>query len=312
MLVSSAQVLSSITMVQAIAAIEQAVSRMSAGRIGVPASLGVAVADGTFHVKACASTPPDAAGIFVAKVNANFPGNPGVGRPTIQGAIAVFETGCGDLIAIIDSPSVTALRTAATTALVIRRLAPRGACVATVVGCGALGRFHVEALAACGIRRCHVFDKLSQRADALARWARETLGIDCDAADAMRPATLASQIIVTCTPSRQAFLGPDDVRPGTLVAAVGADNESKSELDPALLAQARVVADLTVQCLKTGDLRRSPTQAVCGELADVVAGRVAATAMDEVVIFDSTGLAVQDLALCELLVAEPTQPRAVS
>ncbi|WP_284619047.1 ornithine cyclodeaminase family protein [Aquabacterium humicola] len=303
MLISSEQVLRDIQIGQAITAVEQALLRMGAGLVSAPVSMGVAVADGTFHVKACTSTPPDAAGLFVAKINANFPANSATGRPTIQGAIAVFDTRHGDLLAIVDSPSITALRTAATTALVIRHLAPRDARVATVVGCGMQGRFHLEALQACGIQRVHLFDTVSPQARALAQWARVTLGINCEAVDDMRRATLASRVIVTCTPSRQAFLGADDVGPGTLVAAVGADNEGKSEIDPALLTRARVVTDLTAQCLKAGDLHHAPTSVVCGELADVVAGRVARTAADDIVVFDSTGLAVQDLALCELLVS---------
>ncbi len=303
MLITSAQVLSQITMNQAISAVEHAIARLGAGHVGAPVSLGVAVANGTFHVKACASASPDRANIFVAKINANFPANPSTGRPTIQGAIAVFDTRNGDVLAVVDSPSVTSLRTAATTGVVIRHLAPDNARVATVVGCGALGRFHIEAFKACGIDRIVVFDKELVRADAAARSAREALGIDCEATDNMRRSTLQSQVIVTCTPSRDPFLSRDDVSPGTLIAAVGADNESKSEIEPALLSVARVVTDLTAQCLKYGDLRHLPLKVVCGELTDVVADRVARTGADEIVIFDSTGLAVQDLALCELLVS---------
>ena len=303
MLIPSAQVLSHITMDQAIAAVEHAIAGLGAGHVGAPVSLGVAVENGTFHVKACASQVPDSANIFVAKVNANFPGNPGTGRPTIQGVIAVFDTRNGDIRAIVDSPSITGLRTAATTGLVIRHLAPRNAQVASVIGCGPLGRFHLEALNACGIRRIFVFDKEPRRAHAAAAWAREALDIVCEATDDMRRATQQSQIVVTCTPSRRPFLGREDVVPGTLIAAIGADNESKSEIEPALLDDARIVTDLTAQCLKSGDLRRAPSKAVCGELTDVVAGRVARTEAGEIVIFDSTGLAVQDLALCELLVS---------
>ena len=87
-----------------------------------------------------------------------------------------------------------------------------------------------------------------------------------------------------------------------MIAAVGADYENKAELEEGLLATARIVTDLKAQCQKYGDLRRSPQQEVCGELTDVVAGRVARTRENEIVIFDSTGLAVEDLALCELLV----------
>ena len=176
----------------------------------------------------------------------------------------MFDACNGDILAIVDSPSITALRTAATTAVVVRHLAPRGAHTATVVGCGVLGRFHLQALEACGLRRVYLFDQAFQRAEALAQWAREALDIDCEAVDEMRRATLASQIVVTCTPSRRPFLSSDDVRPGTLVAAVGADNEDKSEIEPDLLARARVVTDLTAQCLKaaTSTIRRSRPSAV--------------------------------------------------
>lgn len=302
MLISSAQVLRDITISRAITAVEHAILRMAAGHVGTPVSLAVAVADGTFHVKACASAPPDAAGLFVAKINANFPANAATGRPTIQGAIAVFDARNGDVRAIVDSPSITALRTAATTALVIRHLAPRDARVATVIGCGTQGRFHLEALAACGIRCVHLFDKANAQARAMAQWARDALDIDCEAVDELRRATLQSQVVVTCTPSRQPFLGSADVGPGTLVAAIGADNAGKSEIAPELLARSRVVTDLTAQCLEAGDLHHAPATAVCAELTDVVAGRVARTDTGEVVVFDSTGLAVQDLALCELLI----------
>ena len=130
---------------------------------------------GSFFTTNSATTSPDS-GLFVAKINANFPSNSDKGKPTVQGAIAVFDTRNGDLRAIVDSPSITALRTAATTALVIRHLAPHEARVATVVGCGVLGRFHLQALNACGFRRAYLFDKLHSRAHALAEWRRNGAG----------------------------------------------------------------------------------------------------------------------------------------
>lgn len=303
MLITSAQVLSRITMRDAIKAVEQAIQRLAASEISVPVSLGVTTANGSFHVKACASIAAHAANIFVAKVNANFPGNPAIGRPTIQGVIAVFNAANGDVCAIVDSSSITSLRTAATTAVTIRHLAPLGARSATVVGCGALGRFHVEALKACGITRVFVFDLDFALANALAMWAREVHAIECEAVEDMRHATMRSQIVVTCTSSREPFLSIGDVRAGTFIAAVGADNENKAELTQELLASTRIVADLTAQCMKYGEVRRAPQRDVCGELTDVIAGHVTRTGENEIAIFDSTGLAVQDLALCELLVA---------
>ena len=303
MFISSSEVSSRISMDQAIMAVEGVIARLGRGHVGAPVSLGVAVDRGTFHVKACAAANPGAANLFVAKVNANFPGNPAAGRPTIQGLITVFDAQNGEIRAIVDSPSITSLRTAATTGMVIRHLAPLNAQVATVIGCGALGRYHVAALKACGIGHVYLFDTDFARASAAVAWAEESLSMACDATENLRRATLQSQIVITCTPSTQPFLGVADVRPGTLIAAVGADNECKAEIESALLDEARIVTDLTTQCLKYGDLRRAPLKAVSGELTDVVADRVARTAPNEIVIFDSTGLAVQDLALCELLVS---------
>jgi ornithine cyclodeaminase/alanine dehydrogenase-like protein (mu-crystallin family) len=99
------------------------------------------------------------------------------------------------------------------------------------------------------------------------------------------------------------ILAAEHVRPGTFVAAVGADNERKSEIASSLLERARIVTDLSAQCRKIGDLRNAmPNETfVCGELADVVAGRIPRTGPNEIVVFDSTGLALEDLAVCQLL-----------
>ena len=302
--VSGAEVLARVDMPAAIEAVEAAFAARHAGSIGVPVSVGIAVPEGSFHVKACAG-PAAGGGLFVAKVNSNFPGNRSCdGLPTIQGVIAVFETAGGRLRALIDSPSVTALRTAATTAVALRHLAPTGARVATVVGCGALGRFHLEALAASRFEQVSVFDRVAARAEDAARWARSDLGLDCTAVAQMRRATLASPVVITCTTATEPFLGREDVRPGTFVAAVGADSERKAEIAAPLLAEARIVADSIEQCLKMGDLRNATAGGAraCGELADAVAGRVARTSAREIVVFDSTGLALEDLAVCALLV----------
>ena len=303
-IVSSAEILGRVSLRDAIDAVERAFLAFGAGHIDTPVSMGVTVSDGTFHVKACAASSPAHAQIFVAKINSNFPGNRACdGLPTIQGVVAVFDATTGKLRALMDSPSITNLRTAATTAVAIRHLARKGSQVATVVGCGVLGRFHVQALAECGFKRTNVFDIDTGRASELASWARETLGMECVAAKDLRMATLASEVVVTCTTSRVPYLKAGDVRPGTFIAAVGADSEGKSEIAASLLAEARIVTDLTAQCRKTGDLRNAmPNEAfVCGEMVDVVAGRVARTASDEIVVFDSCGLAVEDLALCALI-----------
>lgn len=297
-----AEVLARVPMRAAIHAVEAAYAALHRGAISPPASTAAAAEAGTFHVKTCVATAAYAP-VFVAKVNSNFPGNHACGGlPTIQGIVAVFETGSGRLRALIDSPAVTQLRTAATTAVAIARLARAGAATATLVGCGALGRFHMEALAECGFSRVALVDREGARAQELADWGRASLGMECVPAADIREAALGADVVVTCTTSRTPLLASGDVRLGTLVAAVGADNPGKSEIAPSLLARARIVADDIAQCRKGGDLRNAPPQErVCGELVDAVAGSLARCGPGEIVLFDSTGQAVGDLAICRLL-----------
>jgi alanine dehydrogenase len=128
-------------------------------------------------------------------------------------------------------------------------------------------------------------------------------GIDVATAPTLRAATLGSDVIVTCTPSREPYLGVDDVRPGTFIAAVGADNPQKSEIHPDLMARATVVTDILAQCATMGDLHhairagRMTAEAVYAELGDLVIGRRRGrSGADEITIFDSSGTGVQDVA----------------
>ena len=298
--IDAARVRSLLTMADAVAALEEAFLARDRGEIGDSHSLGVAVPEGSFHVKACGSRQ-----IFVAKVNANFPANPVErGLPTIQGVIAVFHAADGRLLAMADSPSVTLLRTAAASALAIKHLARIGARTAAIVGCGVQGKANAQALReVMSLDRLWVYDTAPERSHSLACELHED-AFDCAASATLEAAVRAADVVVTCTPATTPFLERAHVMAGALVVALGADNERKREIAPGLLAAARLVADSTAQCLKIGELKQAPALArhVCGESTDVVAGRVARTASDEVVVFDSTGLAIQDLALCAALV----------
>src|SRR4029453_4414193 len=112
-----------------------------------------------------------------------------------------------------------------------------------------------------------------------------------------------SDNIVTCTTARRYFVTPEMVRPGAFIAAVGADNENKQEIDPRLMAQAKVVTDVTEQACKIGNLHHPidagvmTREAVHAELGEVVAGRKRGReSADEIIVFDSTGPGLQDVA----------------
>jgi ornithine cyclodeaminase/alanine dehydrogenase-like protein (mu-crystallin family) len=129
------------------------------------------------------------------------------------------------------------------------------------------------------------------------------LGLNVSVAGTLAQVTPLSDICVTCTPSREPLLRREDVAAGSFIAAVGADNEDKQELDPALMAAGLVVVDSLEQCGTIGDLHHalargtlSPSD-VHATLADVVAGRrPGRRSVDEITIFDSTGVALEDVA----------------
>lgn len=286
-----------------VALVEEAFRSHAEGRSFPPAVLGVQTLDGGFHVKAAGLRL--ARDYFAAKINGNFPQNlQRVGLPAIQGIIVLCDAGNGYPLAIMDSMEITALRTAAATAIAARHLARADARVLTICGCGTQGRVHARALAkVLPLVRIYAHDRDARQAEAFARELSVDLGLEFLAVDDLAAAVRNSDVCVTCTPSHEPLLGPEDVRPGTFVAAVGADAPEKQELDPRLLAAATVVVDHLDQCATIGELHHALESGlltrtdVHAELPEVVAGlRSGRTAASEITVFDSTGTALQDVA----------------
>lgn len=296
-------------MPECIPAVERAFLRHARGDAIPPAVLGVHVEGGGFHVKTAGMFDAiDGRPVFAAKINANFPENPERhGLPTIQGAIALFDAANGRVLALLDSIEITVLRTAAATAVAAKYLAPNEAIVA-ICGCGEQARSQLRALACVrSIERVKAIDTNAERAECFAAEMHGELGVDV--AVVASPADAAdSTIWVTCTPARRWFLGRAHVARGAFVAAVGADNPEKQEIEPELLAANVVVADILEQSATIGDLhhalaagvmQREDVRAELGEIiAGVKPGRLSA---DEIIVFDSTGTALQDVAAATLV-----------
>jgi ornithine cyclodeaminase/alanine dehydrogenase-like protein (mu-crystallin family) len=176
--------------------------------------------------------------------------------------------------------------------------------VATICGCGNQGRVQLRALARVRrLERVHAYDIDAEQAEQFARELSHELGIAVRAVRELPEAVRQSDICVTCTPSGSFFLKREDVAPGTFIAAVGADSPEKQELDPALVASSKIIVDILEQCATIGELHHALgkgllTRAdVHAELGEVVAGRKSGrTSHEEVILFDSTGTALQDAA----------------
>jgi len=288
-------------------AVEAAFRVHGAGQVPPPAVASVPASGGAFHVKAgLFGTEPE---YFAAKLNANFMDNRRIGLPTIQGIIALCDGRTGRLLALMDSIEITAVRTGAATAVAAKYLARADARVATICGCGTQGRAQLRALArVCRLEEVHLFDTDPNAAEALAGELTGELGLTIRVVGEPGRAISASDICVTCTPARAAFLHPEMVSPGTFIAAVGADAEHKQELAPELFVGAMVVADVLAQSATMGDLHHALSAGVIqlsevhSELGEIVAGRKPGrTGADQIIIFDSTGMAIQDAAAAALV-----------
>jgi ornithine cyclodeaminase/alanine dehydrogenase-like protein (mu-crystallin family) len=158
------------------------------------------------------------------------------------------------------------------------------------------------------LAKAFAFDREHGRAQKFEQEFSQEHKIDVQAIDNLPQAVGQSDIVVTCTPSKQFFLEKKWVAPGTFIAAVGADSEDKQEIDPALLRGNKVVVDLVEQCATIGELHHALVaghinkEQVYAELGQIVAGTKSGRATsEEIVIFDSTGMALQDVVTAALV-----------
>jgi len=303
LILSRSDVLDLLSLPECIDAVERAFRLHAEGRTLGPGVLSVPATGGGFHIKAAGLVGERS--YFAAKTNANFPENPRRwGLPTIQGMIVLADAGNGTPLAVIESGSVTALRTGAATAVAAKFLARPDARTATVVGCGVQGEIQLAAITTVlPLQRVMLLDTDHARAEGLAARAAEKSGVRLEATKDLQAALRESDVCVTCTTARRAFVRKNDVVPGTFIAAVGADNPEKQEIESALLASATLVVDLLDQCAEIGELHHALAanllrrEQVHAELAEIVAGRrPGRTREGEITIFDSSGTALQDVA----------------
>ena len=303
LILSRRDVMELLTLDACIEAVERAFRLHVEQRTFGPRVLGLPTEDGGFHIKV-AGLRGDRS-YFAAKTNGNFPNNAQrFGLPTIQGTVVLADAANGTPLAVMDSASITMLRTAAATAVAAKFLARPDSRTATVVGCGAQGEIQLAALTAVlPLERALLVDIDHARAEAAAARAATGLGLRTEAAKDLRAALRQSDVLVTCTPTRRAYVMAADVAPGTFIGAVGADSQGKQEIDPKLVATATLVVDVIDQCAEIGELQHAlagglmTREQVHAELADVVAGRrPGRTRPDQITIFDSSGTALQDVA----------------
>ena len=257
---------------------------------------------GAFGAMPAHLSSPPAVGIKVITV---FPGNHGTAYDSHQGAVLLFETERGRLLAVMDASSITAIRTAAVSGVATRALARADASTLALLGSGVQAATHLEAMALVRpLRRVRVWSRDPAHVARFVEAARGRHSFEIESAPSARAAVTDADVVCTVTASREPVLEGAWLRAGTHVNAVGASLRSARELDSAAVARARVFVDRHESAAnEAGDLLIARAEGaigddhVQGELGEVLLGRVEGRRTEaEITMFKSLGLAVEDVA----------------
>jgi ornithine cyclodeaminase len=236
------------------------------------------------------------------KVGSYFPTNDGVGLPRHSSIILLFDPAKGRIGAIVEGGRLNAYRTAAADAVATDILARPEAEILALFGTGNQARYEAEALARIRpLSRILVVGRSAEKTEALVADLRaQGLPVDCAEAEA---ACRSADIIVTATTARAPLFQADWVRPGTHISTMGSDATGKQELPPDLLRMARLFCDLPAQSRQIGEFQHAPADIPLTVIGEVLAGRAAGRrTADEITVFDSSGISLQDLYIAEALI----------
>lgn len=239
--------------------------------------------------------PAIGAGRAVIKWVTSFPVNLERGLPTVKAIVLVSDAETGMPVAILEGSALTALRTGAAAVLAAETLGRRKAKSVAVIGAGVNGKATARTFIARG-RDVMIWDVDTERARAAAEELGATVAAD-------REEALAADIVATVTPVYEPLIAENTLRPGQHISLMGADGPGKCEIDPHEIARTHVFCDEWAQASHAGELQHSVLEHLVKreqvtQLGDVLAGLAPGRANGkEITTFDSTGLAIQDLAL---------------
>lgn len=308
-LLTEAHVTALLPLADLIASMETALARFSAGEVLQPVRTVLSVGPTKAYyglMPAYVADPPQ----LGAKIVTVFGENHRRGLPSHLATIFLLDPDTGALIALMDGRYITEARTAAVSAVSARHMARPDAATLAILGAGVQARSHLEALAAVRpIRQVRVWSPTTASRERFVAEMSGHVPAAITAAGSAEAAVRDADIIVLVTSSPTPVLDSAWVAPGTHVISVGACRPDQREMDPALVARGRLVVDSRAAALvESGDVvlaiaeGRVDASHVRGELGDVVRGALAGrTSPDEVTIFKSLGLAVEDVAAADLV-----------
>ena len=302
--VSEETAISVVTMADAIKAIEEVFYDIGRGEAKVfPVVMGHGLMQGTsFSMKSGLLTNRGVVGL---KVGSYWPDTRKQGQKAHASTTLLLDPDTGYARALVGASHMTALRTAAADAVAVRHLSRHDSSTLAIFGAGHQAWY--ELLAICEVRKIEkvfIINRSKETAEAFARRIREDLSIEAAAAEAPE-ALQQADIIVTVTAAHEALFPAGLVRAGAHISAMGADGEGKQELDPALLAKAELFADVVQQSITVGEYEKAFKTGMIDKeritpLGAVLNGQTGRASDQQITVFDSSGMALQDIAICAL------------
>jgi alanine dehydrogenase len=281
------------------AAIEEAFAEHGRGKVQMPPKMYITFDHGDFRTMPAAIPSLSMGGVKIVNVH---PGNPAIGLPTVMALTVILNPETGIPEAILNATRLTDLRTGAAGAVAAKYLSPKKSVVLGLAGTGRQARAQVEAIAReLTINGILVWSRNEANAKS---FCRNNAELECTSVSLEK--VCDCDILITTTPSRKPLIREGWIRDGTHINAIGADAPGKQELDPAILPRARVFVDDPVQAVHSGEINVPirdglfTADQIAGTLGEVVLGKKGRKEKDEITLFDSTGLAIQDLAIAKI------------
>ncbi|HWR30960.1 MAG TPA: ornithine cyclodeaminase family protein [Negativicutes bacterium] len=288
----------------AIAAVTEAYKAFNQNMVAQPPIVSIEIPEhnGEIDIKASYSK---AIGVIAVKTAVGFWNNPQTyGLPTGLAVIILFDAKNGFPLCIMDGNLITSFRTGAAGGVSAKVLARENSEIVGVIGAGNQARMQVMALTrVVPVKTVKVWSPIAEERTAYRRDMEASLGLEIVTCEDPQSAVSGSDIVVTATPGRKPIVSAKWISPGTHIIAIGADMPGKQELDAKIFPRAKVVADSIQQCIERGETQNAirsgsiVTENIYAEIGQILLGQKAGRENDqEITLFDSTGLSVQDIA----------------
>ena len=280
-------------------AVESAFADHGRGLVQMPPKVYVTLPEGDFRTMPAYIPSLALAGVKVVNVHT---GNSAKGLPTVMALTIILDISTGQPVAVINATRLTDMRTGAAGAVAAKYLSPKREITLGVIGTGKQAEAQVSAIS----RELKILEikVWGRNPDHVRRFADRFMEYPCSSGSPEK--VCDCDVLVTTTPSRSPVVRSEWIHEGTHINAIGADAPGKQELDPALLKRAQVFVDDPAQAVHSGEINVPISQGlfresdIAGTLGEVVIGKKKRAGNESITIFDSTGLAIQDLAIAHI------------